>query len=152
MIWVHQWGKTACDSFSYRSEHNEEDTAINPPKTGGKIPRKRGGVREAHNQYKHSIKWLQRGFWTVFRFSSAEKAEGETNMFEGWKAKTICHILCMEEYSGSVSHERHCSSNRVTTYNTITLITVMSVVFIFSRKLLTYYSQSNLNIQQLHVW
>lgn len=31
IIWAHQWGKTACDSLSYRSEHNEEDTAINPP-------------------------------------------------------------------------------------------------------------------------
>lgn len=74
MIWAHQWGKTACDSLSYRSEHNEEDTAINPlahplPNTTKKRKKKHTregekegrGVREAHNQYKHSIKLVQKG-------------------------------------------------------------------------------------------
>lgn len=125
MIWAHQWGKTACDSLSYRSEHNEEDTAINPPKGGGKknIPEERGeeGVREAHNQYKHSIKLLQKGFWTVSRISSAEKKQkGKQICLRGGKQTsandTICHWT---EYSGGVSYKSVAFflSVRVTTYH-----------------------------------
>lgn len=57
-----------------------------PPKKEKKKQKRGRGGREAHNQYKHSIKLLQRGFSTVSRISSAEKAEGEANMFEGRKA------------------------------------------------------------------
>lgn len=55
-------------------------------------------MREAHNQYKHSIKLLQNTFWTVSRISSVEIAEGEANMSEGRKVNkckryNLPHIL-----------------------------------------------------------
>lgn len=108
MIWAHQWGKTACDSLSYRSEHNEEDTAINPPKGGGKknIPeeeRKEEGVREAHNQYKHSIKLLQKGFWTVSRISSAEKSRRGSKYVWGAESKQVQTIQSATERRSTVA-------------------------------------------------
>lgn len=91
MIWAHQWGKTACDSLSYRSEHNEEDTAINPPKGGGKktYQRRRGKRRgwERHIINTNTpLNYFKRDFGQFLELVLRKKAEGEANMFEGRKA------------------------------------------------------------------
>lgn len=97
-----------------------------------------GGEREAHNQYKHSIKLLQKGFWTVCRISSAEKSRRGSKYVWGRKANkckryNLPHILngvqCGVPYRGilSLSESQHA----------ITLVTPRHALFIFSRKALT---------------
>lgn len=64
-------------------------------------------MREAHNQYKHSIKLLLKGFWTVCRISSAEKAEGEANMFEGREANKCKRYNLPHILNGGVQRQSH---------------------------------------------
>lgn len=50
------------------------------------MPGRRGGAGEAYNQYKHSIKLLQRGFWTVSWISSAGKERKSRRRSKyGWR-------------------------------------------------------------------
>lgn len=146
MIWAHQWGKTACDSLSYRSEHNEEDTAITPPKKKRErekkdIPeeKRKGGEQKRHiintntplNYFKRDfIQFLELVLW------EKNKQKGKQICLRGGKQTsandTICHMLWTEEYSRSVSYKKawHSSSIRDTTYHYSSNAATM-LVFIF---------------------
>lgn len=117
MIWAHRWGKTACDSLSYRSEHNEEDTAINSatpsPNTTkkGKKKHTREGRRERREGgwEKHIINtntplnYFKRDFGQFVELVLRKKQKGKQICLRGGKQTsandTICHIFWMEEYS-----------------------------------------------------
>lgn len=95
-------------------------------------------MREAHNQYKHSIKLLQKRFWTVCRISSAEKKQkGKQICLRGGKQtsanNTICHIFWMEEYS-KASYKSLLFL--LESQHTITLVTPRHFLFILSKKTL----------------
>lgn len=119
MIWAHQWGKTACDSLSYRSKHNEEDTAIKPPppntseekKNTAEKERKREGGWERHIINTNTpLNYFKRDFSTVCWISSAlKKQKGKQICLRGGKQTsandTICHIFWMDEYSVGVSYK-----------------------------------------------
>lgn len=85
-------------------------------------------MREAHNQYKHSIKLLQREFWTVSRISSTggkkiiiKKQKGKQICLRGGKQTSANDTICyMEEYSDSGASILSLSESQ----HTITLVTL----------------------------
>lgn len=116
MIWAHRWGKTACDSLSYRSEHNEEDTAINPPtppppnttekkkKNTREERERREGVWERHIINTNTpLNYFKRDFEQFVELVLRKKQKGKQICLRGGKQTsandTICHIFWMEEYS-----------------------------------------------------
>lgn len=154
MIWAHQWGKTACDSLSYRFEHNEEDTAISTtttPPTPPPIPGRKegggggGGVWERRLiNINTPIIYIKEDFGEFLRLFLQKKIRRRSKYVCGAESKQVQMIqsATSSEWRSAarcVSPEKkkawHSVSVGVTTNhyscNTITLL------FIFSKLLLT---------------
>lgn len=150
IIWAHQWGKTACDSLSYRSEHNEEDTAINPPthspppnttKEKKKIPeneRKREGGGHIINT-NTPLNYFKRDFgqFVGLVLRGEKKHKGKQICLRGGKQTstndTICHMY--SEWRSTVWCRGILSLSE--SQHAITLLTPRRVLFIFSQEPLT---------------